>query len=71
MAETKALNAEVLQPVESRLTSLRYRVADHVHSVFACVPAVKKSVKWLLQSSGQALHLLTPRKSSEESKSAV
>ena len=54
-----------------RLTSLRYRVADHVHSVFACVPAVKKSVKWLLQSSGQALHLLTPRKSSEESKSAV
>jgi hypothetical protein len=51
-----------------RLTSLRYRLADHVHSVFACVPAVKKSVKWLLQSSGQAWHLLTTRKPAEESK---
>jgi glycosyltransferase involved in cell wall biosynthesis len=50
-----------------RLTSLRYRMADKVHSLFAGVPGVKKSVKWLLQSSGQAWRSLTARKAAEES----
>jgi hypothetical protein len=36
-------------------------VADKVHSLFAGVPGVKKSVKWLLQSSGQAWRSLTTR----------
>jgi glycosyltransferase involved in cell wall biosynthesis len=44
-----------------RLTSLRYRVADQVHSLFARVPAVKNGVKWLLRSGGLALHCLRPR----------
>ncbi len=37
-----------------RLTSLRYRFADCLHALFACVPGVKRGLKWLLQSSGAA-----------------
>jgi glycosyltransferase involved in cell wall biosynthesis len=37
-----------------RLTSLRYRVADHIHGLFAFMPGVKKGIKWLLQTSGLA-----------------
>jgi glycosyltransferase involved in cell wall biosynthesis len=44
-----------------RLASLRYRVADNVHAVFARVPAVKKGVRWLLRSGEQAWHFLTSR----------
>ncbi len=44
-----------------RLTSLRYRVADNVHAVFARVPGIKRGLKWLLQSSGQALQYLAAR----------
>jgi len=32
-----------------RLTSLRYRLADLVHGLFACTPGIKRSVKWLLR----------------------
>jgi glycosyltransferase involved in cell wall biosynthesis len=42
-----------------RLTSLRYRVADGVHAVFARVPLVKNSLKWLLRSGERAWRLLT------------
>jgi glycosyltransferase involved in cell wall biosynthesis len=44
-----------------RLASLRYRVADNVHAVFARVPAVKKGLRWLLHSSGQAWQFLRSR----------
>ncbi len=44
-----------------RLTSLRYRVADNVHALFAHVPVVKKGVRWLLRSGEQAWHFLTAR----------
>jgi glycosyltransferase involved in cell wall biosynthesis len=44
-----------------RLTSLRYRIADQAHALFAAVPHIKKSIKWLLQSSGQAWRFLTLR----------
>ncbi len=54
-----------------RLTSLRYRVADHVHSLFAGVPGVKKGIKWLLQSSGQAWQFLTTRREAEESEKEI
>jgi GT2 family glycosyltransferase/glycosyltransferase involved in cell wall biosynthesis len=43
----------------SRLTSLRYRVADGVHALFAHVPVVKSGVRWLLRSGGRAWKLLT------------
>jgi glycosyltransferase involved in cell wall biosynthesis len=45
-----------------RLTSLRYRIADWIHSLCASVPHVKKSIKWLLQSSAQAWRFLTLRR---------
>ncbi len=44
-----------------RLASLRYRVADNVHAVFARVPAVKKGIRWLLSSGSQAWQYLTSR----------
>jgi glycosyltransferase involved in cell wall biosynthesis len=44
-----------------RLASLRYRVADNVHALFARVPAVKKGLRWLLHSGGQAWHYLKSR----------
>jgi glycosyltransferase involved in cell wall biosynthesis len=44
-----------------RLTSLRYRVADRIHDFFARSPALKKGVKWLLTTGGQAWHQLTAR----------
>jgi glycosyltransferase involved in cell wall biosynthesis len=44
-----------------RLGSLRYRVADNVHALFAKVPAVKKGLRWLLRSGGQAWNYLTAR----------
>jgi glycosyltransferase involved in cell wall biosynthesis len=43
------------------LSSLRYRVADNVHALFAWSPPIKKSVRWLLKSGGQALRLLRSR----------
>jgi len=42
-----------------RLTSLRYRVADGVHALFAQVPVLKKGIRWLLRSGGKAWQLLT------------
>jgi hypothetical protein len=44
-----------------RLTSLRYRVADNVHNLFARVPGVKNSIRWLLRSGDRALHYLRAR----------
>jgi glycosyltransferase involved in cell wall biosynthesis len=41
-----------------RLNSLRYKVADGVHAVFAQVPVVKRSVRWLLRSGGRAWEFL-------------
>ncbi len=49
-----------------RLTSLRYRIADSVHELFAGVPGVKKSLKWLLQAAGRAWRFLTTRRVAEE-----
>jgi glycosyltransferase involved in cell wall biosynthesis len=39
-----------------RLKSLRYRVADQVHAVFAALPGVKKGVGWLLHSAERSYH---------------
>jgi glycosyltransferase involved in cell wall biosynthesis len=44
-----------------RLASLRYRVADNIHALFARVPGVKQGLKWLFNTGGQALHYLTAR----------
>jgi glycosyltransferase involved in cell wall biosynthesis len=44
-----------------RMSSLRYRVADNVHALFARVPAVKTGLKWLLRSGGHALRYVAAR----------
>jgi GT2 family glycosyltransferase len=49
-----------------RLTSLRYRLADGVHALFARVPALKDGVKWLLRSGGKAWQLLTAGRAGAE-----
>jgi glycosyltransferase involved in cell wall biosynthesis len=41
-----------------RLNSLRYRVADGVHSLFALVPGLKPGVRWLLRSGERAWQFL-------------
>jgi glycosyltransferase involved in cell wall biosynthesis len=41
-----------------RLNSLRYRVADGVHALFARVPGVKPSLRWLLRSGERAWEFL-------------
>lgn len=47
------------------LESLRYRVADRIHALFACVPGMKHCIKWVLQTIGRVTNLFAERNERE------